>query len=189
MAHTLTTIRDQVEINLMDTANLVWSTPILDEAIRAALMDISRAYDDVLDLQGLDGALTTTLADLDAYVLVKGAAAHALVFRVVGRYEEATPEPGITPHLAKMAEFTMGQFRRYLARIAFEQTGFIEDEYRLSWQSAENALDRAQAQALVQARHDREDALSAQEQSRLQDLQESDQSPYAQWAWEEGPGF
>jgi hypothetical protein len=58
-------------------------------------------------LKALDGAPATTVDDLDIYVLVKGAVAHALVFRVVGRYEEATPEPNITPELASLAEKRM----------------------------------------------------------------------------------
>ena len=116
MAHTLSSIRDQVEINLLDTANLIWSTTVLDEAIRAALHDLSRIYGEALTLTGLDAAASTTFADQDAYVLVRGAVAYALIFRAVGRYEEATPEPNFAPSFAINAQETMAEFRALLTQ-------------------------------------------------------------------------
>jgi hypothetical protein len=142
MAHTLASIRDQVEINLMDSTNLIWSTTILDEAIRASLADLSRAYQDSLFLKDLDSAASTTVDDLDIYVLVKGAVAHALVFRVVGRYEEATPEPNITPALASLAEQRMKEFKAYLIPIYAASGIFVGDEEFYLWKTSENALDR-----------------------------------------------
>jgi hypothetical protein len=40
---TLTTLRDRVEQLLLDTANAIWSTGVLDEAIRQALHEYSKA--------------------------------------------------------------------------------------------------------------------------------------------------
>ncbi len=114
MAHTLSTVRDQVETNLLDSTNLIWSTTILDEAIRAALVELSRIYGEELTLEGLDAAIETTFADLDVYVLIRGAVAYALTFRVVGRYEEATPEPKLAPNFATQAEETFTEFRTML---------------------------------------------------------------------------
>ena len=114
MAHTLSSVRDQVETNLLDSTNLIWSTTILDEAIRAALVDLSRIYGDVLTLEGLDAAVETTFHDLDVYVLIRGAVAYALTFRAVGRYEEATPEPALVPSFAIHAQDTMAEFRALL---------------------------------------------------------------------------
>jgi hypothetical protein len=91
----------------------------------------------------LDGAAATSVDDLDIYVLVKGAVAHALVFRVVGRYEEATPEPNITPELASLAELRMKEFKQYLIPIYAASGVYIGDEDYYLWQSAENLLDRA----------------------------------------------
>lgn len=114
MPPTLSSIRDQVEINLMDTSNLIWSTTILDEALRAALLDLGRVYGEELTLKDLDSATTTNVADEDLYVLVKGAVAHALIFRSVGRFEEDTPEPRILPHLATHAQNAASEFRAML---------------------------------------------------------------------------
>ena len=174
MAHTLASIRDQVEINLADSSNLIWSTTILDEAIRAALLDISRIYDDVLTLNGLDGAGATTVEDLDAYVLVKGAAAHALVFRVVGRFEEATPEPNITPSLADLAEQRMKEFKSYLVQMDYLINGYVQDEAFYNWKTAENVLDRAHELAVLddqQAWNTAENALDRAAKTDLQDDQ------------------
>ena len=110
MAHTLASIRDRVEINLADSSNLIWSTAIVDEGIRAALLDLSKVYGEDLTLKDLDAALTTTFEDVDAYVLIVGAAAYALMFRTVGRFEESTPEPKIVPMYADMANTHMSTF-------------------------------------------------------------------------------
>ena len=142
MPYTLAQIIDKVEINLLDETNLIWSVPVVTEAIRAALTDLSRIRGTVLTLNGLDGAVSTTLADLDHYVVVRGAVAYALLFRVVGRFEEATPEPKIAPSLAAHAEQSMQVYREQLALIDIEVNGFVHDEYMNAWKSAENVLDR-----------------------------------------------
>lgn len=116
MAHTLANIRDRVEINLVDSSNLIWSTAVIDEAIRAALLDLSRVYGSVQTLKDLDAALLTTFEDIDAYVLIIGAAAYALMFRTVGRFEESTPEPKIVPSFADLANAQMGIFYAMLKK-------------------------------------------------------------------------
>lgn len=114
MAYTLSSLRDQVETNLLDSTNLIWSTAVLDEAIRAALAELSRVYGEALTLNGLDLAVATNFDDQDAYVLIRGAVAYALVFRAVGRFEEATPEPKLAPSFAQDAQTTMTEFRAML---------------------------------------------------------------------------
>ena len=241
---TLATFKAQVERNLMDTTNLVWPAAIIEEAIRASLSEISRAYDEVLTINQLDGQITTTVETLDFYLLVKGAVAFALLFRTVGRFEEASPEPTLAPALATVAEQRMKEFRYYLMPIYAEHGTFLGDEERMIWQSAENALDRAlqvseaaldraaatdlqdellfwrEAQASLDRAHkvsesaldrnlkvseagldrqhdfdflqfkfDREDDLTQQERDRLVELQESDETPWSDWKWNEGKSF
>ncbi len=114
MSFSLSDLRDKVELHLLDAANLIWSTTLIDEAIRAALADLSHVYGEELTLNGLDGALENNFDDLDAYVIVQGAVGYALTFRVVGRYEEATPEPALVPSVAAEAENAMVEFRAML---------------------------------------------------------------------------
>lgn len=240
----LATFKAQVERNLMDTTNLVWPSVIVEEAIRASLAEISRAYNEQLFINQLDGSVVTTVELLDFYLLVKGAVAFALLFRTVGRFEEASPESTLTPALASVAEQRMKEFRYYLLPIYAEHGTYLGDDERLVWQSAENALDRAlqvaeaaldraatsdlqddllfwkEAQAaldrahkvseaaldrslkvseadldrthdfdIMQAKWDREDDLALYERERLEELQESDETPWSDWKWNEGKNF
>jgi len=116
MPPTLSTVRDQVELHLMDSTNLVYSTTTLDEGIRMALGELSRVYGITVTLSGLDTATTTNFDACDLYVLLIGAVAYALTFRVVGRFEQATPEPDRTAELDALAQQKMGRFRSLLAR-------------------------------------------------------------------------
>jgi hypothetical protein len=44
MPATLSSFRDRVEVALMDTSNEIWSTTVLEEAIRQALAEYSKVY-------------------------------------------------------------------------------------------------------------------------------------------------
>ena len=116
MAITLTTIRAQVETQLMDVANLTWSDDTINEAIRQTLADLSRIYGELQTLDLLDGATETTFDDLDQQPLVLGAVAHALTFRVIGRFEEATPEPKLAAQLADFSQLLMEEFHAHLTQ-------------------------------------------------------------------------
>lgn len=138
MAYTLASIRDQVETNLLDTTNLIWSTAILDEAIRAALLSLSRIYGSVLTLKDLDTAAATTFDDLDGYVLIRGSVAYALTFRAVGRYEEATPEPKLAPSFAINAQETMQDFRALLTLTDLRRKQVASNTPHSQWEWEEN---------------------------------------------------
>jgi len=110
MAHTLATVRDQLENRLEDATNLVFSTAVLDEALRAALNEISNAYGEALSLDGLDAASETTFDDLDLNALVVGAMAYACRFRLMAKFEEASPVREHPEDLAVWATQFMHEF-------------------------------------------------------------------------------
>lgn len=168
MPPTLQSVRTQVEYNLMDTTHLIWSATILDEAIRASLADLSIARGEILYLKDLDSAQATTVDALDVYLLVKGAAAHALIFRVVGRFEEATPEPNLTPAFALFAEKNMKAFKT-------ELSGALA--------SGNPALEVELAKQTNRAN------LRAAEDARLKEMQESNDEPYSAWVEREENKF
>jgi hypothetical protein len=122
---TLSSIRDYLKQHLSDLSSLVWPTASLDEAIRTALRQISHAYDVATPytLSGLDGAGATTLPELLRSLLVTGAAAHALTFRVIGRFEEATPTAGLQETLARFATERMNTFLGFLTEIETQTHG------------------------------------------------------------------
>ncbi len=117
MPPTLASTRNLIQLHLMDLSNLIWSETTLDEAVRSALADLSRIYGEPLTLSGLDAETITTFDDLDLHPLIEGAVAYALKFRVTGRFEEATPEPGIASQLAEWAVQAMESFQSSLIRI------------------------------------------------------------------------
>jgi hypothetical protein len=117
MAHTLTTVRDQLENRLEDATNLIFATTALDEAIRASLNDLSTAYGSAQTLNGLDGAAATTFSDLDLNTLVVGAMAYVCRFRLIGKFEEASPVREHPEDLAKWAVDFMADFEALIYQI------------------------------------------------------------------------
>jgi hypothetical protein len=110
MAITLASVRDQLENRLEDSTNLIFSTDVLDEAIRAALNDISNAYGTLATLSGLDGAAATSLESLDLNALVVGGMAHACRSRFISKFEEASPVREHPEDLAKWSTDFMQDF-------------------------------------------------------------------------------
>lgn len=117
MAHTLSSVRDQLESRLIDATNLIFSTTALDEAIRASLADLSNTHGSVLTLNGLDGAVATIFNDLDLNTLLVGAVAYVLRFRLVGKFEEASPIREHPEDLAQWATDFMNEFQSLLTQV------------------------------------------------------------------------
>ena len=110
MAYTLATVRDQLENRLVDATILIFSTTVLDEALRASLAEISNSYGTALTLNGLDAATETTIEDVDIHSLLVGGMAYACRFRLAEKYEEASPEREHPEHLAAWATQFMHEF-------------------------------------------------------------------------------
>jgi len=117
MTATLASTKDQLETQLSALSNLVWSSTALEEALRASLAEIARTYGSAVALSGLDGASSTTLEDIDTHVLIIGGVAYAARFRVMGRFEEATPEDLQSEDMTRWATETMAKFQTALTRI------------------------------------------------------------------------
>lgn len=117
MSATLTSAKAQLETQLSEFSTLVWSSTALEEALRASLAEISRAYGSAVTLNGLDGALITTLEEVDTHVLIIGGVAYATRFRVMGRFEEATPEDSQSEDMTRWATETMAKFQSALTQI------------------------------------------------------------------------
>lgn len=91
MSATLASVQALVETNLLDSSNYIYPEVLIQQAIRTSLAEISTIYGAALLLENLDGAASTTIAEVDVPVLVLGATVYCLVFRISQRYEEATP--------------------------------------------------------------------------------------------------
>ena len=117
MAATLTNMKTRLAEQLADLANLVWSPSNLEEALRSSLAELSKAYGETLTLDGLDSATTTSLEERDAHVLLSGALAYAVRFRVMGRFEEASPGDPQPEEMAGWAVDAMNKFQAALTRV------------------------------------------------------------------------
>lgn len=117
MPITLATFRDQLELRLADTTNLIYATASLDEAIRAALGDLSSAYGSAVQLENLDGAADSTFDEVDLHPLLVGATAYALRFRLYERIEDAVPNQESPEDLARWATDTMNEFQALLTHV------------------------------------------------------------------------
>lgn len=84
---TLVQIEDRVSTLLADMTRLNFPVSLIDEGIRLALMEYSRASGVTETLSGLDGATASTLPDLDSGILVLGAAGYAATAKSIDRIE------------------------------------------------------------------------------------------------------
>jgi hypothetical protein len=125
MSASLTSVREQVAQLLQDPSNLIFDSATLDGCIRLALADYSRMRGSLQSLSGLDGAGATSFPDLDAEVMAIGAAAYAVLGRVIRRgegfqFKQAVPEEARAWGEARLADFgeMLDQVRRGLLRSA-----------------------------------------------------------------------
>ena len=133
MAATLTTAKAQLEEQLSDLTNLVWSGSALEEALRASLAELSRVYGSSLTLNGLDGASASTFDDADTHVLINGGLAYAIRFRVMGQFEEASPEDLQPEKMAAWATETMQQFQSDLTMVKLRKFQESLDHPYTAW--------------------------------------------------------
>lgn len=117
MSLTLTMIKERVSCHLNDTGSLIWSDSMLETAVRSALLALGRVLEESLTLEGLDGAVETSLAEDDQHVLVVGAVAFALTFRASGRFEDARSRTDSPGPLADWATAHMARFQTMLAQV------------------------------------------------------------------------
>lgn len=134
MALDLTSVRNQIETRLQDSTNLIYATATIDEAIRAALLDLSTAYGEILSLDGLDLETETTFEDQDLNVLLVGGVAYCLRYRFIGIYEEATPEQARPNDLAKWATDEMHHFLSLLTLVRLRRFQETDQEPYSEWE-------------------------------------------------------
>lgn len=134
MTATLSTARDQVEVRLQDITNLIWSTETIDEALRAALADLSTAYGTTLSLKDLDGAAATTYEGLDQNVFFVGAVAYALRFRLIKRFDQAYPSREDPDDLANGAISQMNIFQSLLTQVRLRRFSESTDSPYSLWE-------------------------------------------------------
>jgi hypothetical protein len=89
MAATLISLRARIRAALLDSSSpgQVWDDESLAEALRQALSEYQLAGAAPASLQGLDGALVTSLPEMHESLVVWGASAYAALTRSIRRAE------------------------------------------------------------------------------------------------------
>jgi hypothetical protein len=82
----------------------------------------------------LDAAVITTVEDIDTQVLLTGALAYAIRFRVMGRFEEATPEDLQPEEMARWADETMNRFQSELTAVRMRRFQESTDHPYAAWE-------------------------------------------------------
>lgn len=111
---TLTDLRNRLAASLADDTSLVFTETIYTEAIRRALEEIANVYGTQLTIEGLDGAVATTLPDKDIPCLLTGAAGRAVNAIVASHLTIFTPNIQKEVNLILRGDKLMTEFRYLL---------------------------------------------------------------------------
>lgn len=112
---------------LVDADGAVWDTPELQEALLQALADMRQAAGQAYSVDGLGGAAVTSLPPEWFDLLVRGAAAYAMLSRAADRVDAFNFDPGLpgtalTVSAALMQRFVDGLTALARLRISELQT-------------------------------------------------------------------
>ncbi|HEY3345588.1 MAG TPA: hypothetical protein VGJ97_11710 [Anaerolineaceae bacterium] len=117
MSQSLSAIRDRVGQILQDPTGLVFDSATLDGSIRSAVADLALAKGALQTVTGLDGEVTTSFSDLEANVVESGAAAYAVLGRVIRRSESFNLKQSVPLEIRQWADTRMQDFQRMLEQI------------------------------------------------------------------------
>ncbi len=138
MTASLTLVREQVAQVLQDPSNLVFDSTTLDGSIRLALADYSRTRGSLQSLSGLDGAGATSFPDLDAEVIAIGAAAYAVLGRVIRRGEGFQFNQAVPAEARVWGEARLADFRAMLDQV---RRGVLRSATVVPWPAAGWSMD------------------------------------------------
>ena len=110
-------IEDRVAILLLDMTHLNFTVEVIDEGIRQALLEYSKASGRTESIIGLDGAETTTLPELDSGMIVLGAAGFAAAAKGVDRKEAFNLDEQISPQVKQLGERFLERFQTLILTV------------------------------------------------------------------------
>lgn len=130
MSITLNVAIERVEGLLRDSANVRFSEADLALGVRLALAEIWLAAGELLALEGLDGALETSLpAHLEA-LLATGGAGYAALARAAARADWEMQDAGEFRQLHRWGEERLRDFRALLRQTYPVETARLRDQRR-----------------------------------------------------------
>jgi hypothetical protein len=110
----LSVFENRVNVLLQDTTQLSFSNALVDESIRLALADYSRASGGMETIAGLDSAETTSIPVDDEGLIVLGAAGYAAGSKAADRKESFNLNQQIPAALIKTGSGFLERFKALL---------------------------------------------------------------------------
>jgi hypothetical protein len=114
---TIVEIENRVSTLLLDMTHLNFTVDVIDEGVRQALLEYSKASGRNETITGLDGAESTTLADLDTGMIVLGAAGFAASAKGVDRKESFNLNDQISPQVKQLGERFLDRFQTLILTV------------------------------------------------------------------------
>lgn len=139
---------------LADGTRLIFTTPLLTEALRLALGEYGAAGQAAATLEGLDGAGSSSLAGVHETLIVIGAAGYAAQARALER-AEGYQEGGESAALKAWGDARLGEFKAML--------GFVFPGYLVTLAGAGGAQDAGKIAAEIALLAAQTAALEGQE--------------------------
>ena len=97
--------------------HLNFTVEVIDESIRQALLEYSKASGRAERITGLDGAESTTLPELDSGMIVLGAAGFAASAKGVDRKEAFNLDEQISPQVKQLGERFLERFQTLILTV------------------------------------------------------------------------
>jgi len=140
MSDSLATLISRLRCLLNDSASLAWSDSELSECLRQSLGDINQAAGQPWALSGLDGCAETDLPAGLTSLLVRGAAAYALLMLAGSRADLFSFQPGICQAYATASATFLKQFHCGLVFLAQVRVSDLQTSSDAPFPSATDEL-------------------------------------------------
>lgn len=121
-----TDILSRLRASLVDMSAAVWGASELDEALLQALADMRQAAAAEYTIDGLAGAVVTTLPSAHFETLVRGAVAYALLWRAAERVDAYNYQTDPVSGALAAASAVMKRFEAALVSLAALRTAAMQ---------------------------------------------------------------
>lgn len=130
----LTDLCTRIKTQYLDPHNYVVEEDTLVEAVRSALGEISRVYETPLTLEGLDGALVTTLPERNIPVLLTGASGYVLTILLKYCLSHHTTDLLEDVALMKAEQLMNGRFKILLEELRMDDFQRLQACPHIGWE-------------------------------------------------------
>ena len=124
----LTTLESRVNVLLTDLTHLYYSSELIREGIRMALLEYGRASGTQDTIAGLDEAGQTTLPEMDGGLIVLGAAGYTAACKTIDRKQQFNLDDQTPEAVQQLGQRLLMRFDRLLGtvRVNRMRTGQIQ---------------------------------------------------------------